>query len=74
MNIQKDTPMNFQAGNGREYLLPEHYPLVGECLLIAIKEVLQDAASDEVIEAWGKAYGAIADFYINIEAKIYQNT
>ena len=56
------------------HVLPEHYPLVGECLLIAIKEVLQDAASDEVIEAWGKAYGAIADFYINIEAKIYQNT
>lgn len=55
------------------HVLPQHYPLVGECLLIAIKEVLKDAATDEVIDAWGKAYGVIADFYINIEAKMYQN-
>ncbi|PZT48886.1 bacitracin resistance protein BacA [Helicobacter valdiviensis] len=50
----------------------EHYPLVGECLLVAIQEVLGEAASPEVIEAWGKAYGAIADFYIAIEEKMYQ--
>lgn len=50
----------------------EHYPLVGECLLIAIKEVLQDAATDEIMEAWGKAYGEIAEFYINIEEKLYK--
>lgn len=49
---------------------PEHYPLVGECLLVAIKEVL--GASDEVLEAWSKAYGEIAEFYIDIEKKIYQ--
>lgn len=53
-------------------VLPEHYPLVGECLLVAIKEVLGEAANDEVIEAWGKAYGEIADFYIRIEEKIYK--
>ena len=53
-------------------VLPEHYPLVGECLLVAIKEVLGDAANDEVIEAWGKAYGEIADFYIRIEEEIYK--
>ncbi|CAM2955403.1 globin domain-containing protein [Helicobacter burdigaliensis] len=50
----------------------EHYPLVGECLLIAIKEVLGEAANDEVIQAWAKAYGVIADFYIEIEEKMYQ--
>lgn len=53
-------------------VLPEHYPLVGECLLVAIKEVLGEAANDEVIEAWGKAYGEIADFYIRIEEEIYK--
>ena len=31
---------------------PEHYPLVGVSLLGAIKDVLGDAATDEVIEAW----------------------
>ena len=53
-------------------VLPEHYPLVGECLLVAIKEVLGEAANDEVIEAWGKAYDEIADFYIHIEEEIYK--
>ena len=53
-------------------VLPEHYPLVGECLLVAIKEVLGEAANDEVIEAWGKAYGEIADFSIRIEEEIYK--
>ena len=53
-------------------VLPEHYPLVGECLLVAIKEVLGEAANDEVIEAWRKAYGEIADFYIRIEEEIYK--
>src|SRR5687767_1094595 len=36
---------------------PEHYPIVGKHLLVAIKDVLGDAATDEVIAAWGEAYG-----------------
>ncbi len=48
---------------------PEHYPLVGECLLIAIKNVLNP--SDEVILAWQNAYKEIADFYIKLEKDIY---
>ncbi len=47
---------------------PEHYPLVGECLLAAIKEVLNP--TDEVLEAWAKGYGIIADYYINVESKL----
>ncbi|MDN4073736.1 NO-inducible flavohemoprotein [Fictibacillus terranigra] len=50
---------------------PEHYPIVGEHLLIAIKEVLGDAATPEIIEAWGKAYGVIADAFIGIESEMY---
>src|SRR5262245_26682778 len=34
-------------------ILPEHYPIVGKHLLVAIKDVLGDAASDQVIAAWG---------------------
>lgn len=51
---------------------PEHYPIVGEYLLKAIKQVLGDAATDEIIEAWAEAYGVIAEVFIDIEAEMYQ--
>lgn len=53
---------------------PEQYPIVGEALLDAVKEVLGDAATDEIMEAWEKAYQYIADAFIEIEAKMYQET
>ncbi|MDL4839131.1 NO-inducible flavohemoprotein [Aquibacillus rhizosphaerae] len=53
---------------------PEHYPIVGENLLLAIKEVLGDAATPEILEAWEKAYGVIADVFIEIEADMYKET
>src|SRR4051794_40214843 len=49
----------------------EHYPIVGYHLLGAIKEVLGDAATPEIIEAWGEAYGVIADAFIGIEKEMY---
>ncbi|CAM3983520.1 NO-inducible flavohemoprotein [Mesobacillus thioparans] len=52
-------------------ILPEHYPIVGKHLLIAIKEVLGDAATDEIINAWADAYGVIADAFISVEAEMY---
>jgi nitric oxide dioxygenase len=52
-------------------ILPEHYPIVGKHLLIAIKEVLGDAATDEIINAWAAAYGVIADAFISVEAEMY---
>ena len=53
-------------------ILPEHYPIVGENLLQAIKEVLGDAATDEIINAWAEAYGVIADIFIQVEEDLYQ--
>ncbi|BAC12247.1 flavohemoglobin [Oceanobacillus iheyensis HTE831] len=50
---------------------PEQYPIVGKYLLIAIKEVLGDAATDEIIEAWEKAYFVIADIFISVEKEMY---
>ncbi|GGA77116.1 NO-inducible flavohemoprotein [Ornithinibacillus halotolerans] len=50
---------------------PEHYPIVGENLLLAIKDVLGDAATDEIITAWEKAYGVIADVFISVEKEMY---
>ena len=50
---------------------PEHYPIVGKNLLIAIKEVLGDAATDEVLNAWAEAYEVIAKVFIDVEQDIY---
>lgn len=52
-------------------VLPEHYPIVGKYLLLAIKEVLGDAATDEIIQAWNNAYGVIASVFIDIEQEMY---
>lgn len=49
----------------------EHYPIVGECLLQAMKEVLGAAATPEIIDAWAAAYGQLADILINAEANLY---
>ncbi|AKG20749.1 globin domain-containing protein [Calothrix sp. 336/3] len=53
-------------------ILPEQYPLIGEKLLQAMKDVLQDAATDEVIAAWAEAYEALANIFIQTEKAIYQ--
>ncbi|MDQ0298744.1 nitric oxide dioxygenase [Salibacterium salarium] len=53
---------------------PEHYPIVGENLLAAMKEVLGDAATDDVISAWEEAYGVIADVFISVEKDMYEAT
>ncbi|WP_225541496.1 globin domain-containing protein [Empedobacter stercoris] len=43
---------------------PEQYEIVGTHLLASIKEVLQDAATEEVLEAWTIAYNQLADLMI----------
>ncbi len=52
-------------------ILPEHYPIVGKHLLAAIKDVMGDAATDEIIEAVTEAYGVLADVCITREKEIY---
>ncbi|MEY2830919.1 MAG: hypothetical protein RLZZ574_177 [Cyanobacteriota bacterium] len=51
------------------HVLPEQYQIVGECLLQAIKDVLGDAATEEVMTAWIEAYQALAGVFINRENK-----
>ena len=53
-------------------ILPEHYPIVGECLLAAISDVLGDAATEEVLSAWGAAYEQLAAILIGVEETIYE--
>ncbi len=49
---------------------PEHYPHVATALLGAIKQVLGDVATSEVLEAWGEAYWFIANLLKDREAVI----
>jgi len=52
----------------------EHYPIVGTCLLRAIREVLgAEIATDAVIEAWGAAYQQLADILIGAERAAYDS-
>ncbi|MCJ8011242.1 NO-inducible flavohemoprotein [Paenibacillus sp. KQZ6P-2] len=53
-------------------ILPEQYPIVGENLLGAIKKVLGDAATPEILDAWAQAYAVIADAFIGVEAEMYR--
>lgn len=55
------------------HIKPEHYPIVGENLLASIREVLGDAATDDIINAWANAYGFLANILINREAQIYKD-
>jgi len=50
-----------------------HYPIVGENLLAAIKELLGDAATDEIINAWADAYSGLVDIFVDREQVIYNH-
>jgi len=53
------------------HIRPEHYQIVGKHLLASIQEVLGDAATDELIEAWRVAYFQLADLMIGVEKEMY---
>ncbi|WP_435945861.1 NO-inducible flavohemoprotein [Dryocola sp. BD586] len=49
---------------------PEQYNIVGGHLLATLDEMF--SPGEEVLNAWGKAYGVLAEVFINREAEIYQ--
>ncbi|EPY50116.1 nitric oxide dioxygenase [Schizosaccharomyces cryophilus OY26] len=52
----------------------EHYPIVGQCLLATMREMLgEDVATPEFLEAWTIAYGNLAKILIDAEKNIYQS-
>ncbi|CAF4933479.1 unnamed protein product, partial [Rotaria sp. Silwood2] len=52
-------------------VLPEHYPIVGKYLLIAIKDFLGEKATPNILDAWEAAYGIIAKVFIDAEKELY---
>ncbi len=48
---------------------PEQYNIVGSHLLATLDEMF--SPGQEVLDAWGKAYGVLANVFINREAEIY---
>ncbi|WP_028550369.1 NO-inducible flavohemoprotein [Paenibacillus sp. UNC451MF] len=72
-NLASILPVVKQIGHKHRSLgvKPEHYPIVGQNLLEAIKDVLGDAATDEIIAAWAEAYGVIANAFVQTEKEMY---
>ena len=52
----------------------EHYPIVAESLLQALKDVLGDVITDEIVTAWKEAYWFLADILIEREKALYAKT
>lgn len=52
-------------------ILPEHYPYVAEALLGAIADVLGEAATPEILGAWGEAYWFLANILMGREKALY---
>jgi nitric oxide dioxygenase len=52
----------------------EHYPIVGKYLLGAMAEVLGDALTPDIVDAWTVAYGDLADIFIKVEQDLYDST
>src|SRR5699024_12864308 len=52
---------------------PEHYPIVGKHLVLAMRDVLgEEVATDDVINACEKSYGEIANVVIIVEKGKHQ--
>lgn len=77
VNIDQPEALNAavsRIGNKHASLgvMPSHYPIVGEHLLAAIKDVLGPAANEQVLDAWKAAYQQLANIFINFEQDLYQ--
>jgi nitric oxide dioxygenase len=54
------------------HVQPEQYSIVGESLLQAMKDILGEVATDEVMAAWKEAYQLLAEVFIKREHQIYE--
>lgn len=66
--VQRMATRHFECG-----VRAEHYPYVANALLPAIRDILGDAATDEIMTAWGQAYWVLADILISAEDALYED-
>jgi nitric oxide dioxygenase len=52
---------------------PEHYPYVATALLGAISDVLGEAATQPILDAWGEAFWFLANILIGREKAVYDD-
>lgn len=71
-NLENITPVVRRIAHKHASLgiKPEQYPIVGEHLLGAIKQILGDNATSPLLKAWEDAYGMLADTLISFEKTI----
>ena len=50
---------------------PEHYAVIEHMILLSFKVVLQEKASEEMIEAWSEAIQFVASILMDLESKLY---
>ena len=55
-------------------VMAEHYPMVADALMTAMKDVLGDAATPEILEAWQEAYSYLAEILVMNEKQLYAFT
>ena len=67
----KDAVERMAAAHVRANVQPEHYPMVGDAILTAMRDVLGEAATPEILEAWKEAYFFLADVLIDREKALY---
>ncbi|MBO1764670.1 NO-inducible flavohemoprotein [Escherichia coli] len=56
------------------FIRPDQYAIVGKHLLESMQTVLGDAATPEILEAWGAAYWQLANIMIGKEDQLYKET
>jgi nitric oxide dioxygenase len=56
------------------YIRPEQYEIVGKYLLAAMKQVLGDALTQDIHDAWAEAYWQLAKIMIGREDQLMQGT
>ncbi|KAI1412138.1 globin-like protein [Hypoxylon sp. FL1857] len=54
------------------FVQPEQYDIVGTYLLGAIGQVLGEATTPEIVDAWTAAYGVLAKIFIDTERQLYK--
>ncbi|MBA1245446.1 globin domain-containing protein [Pseudomonas japonica] len=71
LDVINDAVNKICARHVATHIKAEHYPAVAEALLPAIRDVLGDAATDEILNAWGQAYWYLANIMIEREKTLY---